>query len=148
MTATGHALIGTLIAGKFNDPYLALPIAFASHFVCDLIPHWDSGTHFHKKTSESVFTEAVFDVLTGFVLSFTLFKFFLGQDNYVLLFATIISAQALDWISVPFVIFKIKIKPIDYIIKIQEIINMRLDKPWGIVTQIITIVFLYLLLYR
>jgi len=33
MTATGHALIGTVIAAKVGNPALAIPIALASIFV-------------------------------------------------------------------------------------------------------------------
>jgi hypothetical protein len=42
MMATNHALTGTLIALAVGIPAIALPAAFASHFVCDAIPHFDS----------------------------------------------------------------------------------------------------------
>jgi len=31
MTATGHAIIGTVIAAKIGNPYLAIPLAIVSH---------------------------------------------------------------------------------------------------------------------
>lgn len=42
MTAPNHALTGALIGLSVSNPLLALPLAFASHFVCDAIPHYDS----------------------------------------------------------------------------------------------------------
>jgi hypothetical protein len=42
MTATNHALTGTLIGLLIDKPYLALPLAFLSHFICDAIPHYGS----------------------------------------------------------------------------------------------------------
>jgi hypothetical protein len=41
MTAANHALTGTFIGLSLGNPWLALPLAFASHFVCDAIPHFD-----------------------------------------------------------------------------------------------------------
>jgi hypothetical protein len=36
MTATGHALIGTVIAAKIGNYALAIPIALGSHFLADV----------------------------------------------------------------------------------------------------------------
>ena len=57
MTATTHALIGTIIAAKIGNPALAIPIAIASHIAADAIPHWDTATNRKKKTfkKENVF---------------------------------------------------------------------------------------------
>lgn len=41
MTATNHAITGAVIGLLVQDPYVALPAAFVSHFVCDAIPHFD-----------------------------------------------------------------------------------------------------------
>jgi hypothetical protein len=43
MTAPNHALTGALIGLTVSNPVLAMPLAFASHFVCDAIPHYDLG---------------------------------------------------------------------------------------------------------
>jgi hypothetical protein len=40
MTATNHALTGTIIGLLIDKPELALPIAFLSHFVLDALPHY------------------------------------------------------------------------------------------------------------
>lgn len=39
MRAVNHGLTGAAIAVTIRQPLLALPLAFVSHFVCDLIPH-------------------------------------------------------------------------------------------------------------
>jgi|GEM_PF-136105 len=41
MTAPNHALTGAVIGLSVANPWLALPMAFLSHFVCDAIPHFD-----------------------------------------------------------------------------------------------------------
>ncbi|MFA5003932.1 MAG: hypothetical protein WC498_01485 [Candidatus Saccharimonadales bacterium] len=40
MTATNHALTGALIGLTIGNPAIAIPLAFASHFVLDAIPHY------------------------------------------------------------------------------------------------------------
>lgn len=40
MTGTNHALTGALIATAVGNPIAAVPLAFASHFVLDAVPHY------------------------------------------------------------------------------------------------------------
>ena len=63
MTATAHALIGASLAVKITNPYIGLPLAIASHFVADMIPHWDAGTNHKKKSLMRLRAEAALDVL-------------------------------------------------------------------------------------
>lgn len=40
MTSTNHVMTGAVIASAVRQPALAIPLAFASHFVLDAIPHF------------------------------------------------------------------------------------------------------------
>lgn len=40
MTATNHVLTGAVIGTVVGSPALAVPLAFASHFVLDALPHF------------------------------------------------------------------------------------------------------------
>ncbi len=42
MTATNHALTGSIIGLAVGQPLIALPAAFLSHFICDALPHYGS----------------------------------------------------------------------------------------------------------
>lgn len=42
MTATNHALTGAIIGLATGNPWLAIPVAFASHYVLDALPHYAS----------------------------------------------------------------------------------------------------------
>lgn len=42
MTAVNHALTGAAIGLISGQPAIALPLALASHFICDAIPHFGS----------------------------------------------------------------------------------------------------------
>lgn len=50
MTATNHALTGAVIGLVVGQPLVAVPAAFASHFVCDALPHFD----FNMDTPDSI----------------------------------------------------------------------------------------------
>ena len=49
MTATNHALTGAAIATLVRQPYLAIPLAFASHFFCDSLPHFGLNMKFGSR---------------------------------------------------------------------------------------------------
>jgi hypothetical protein len=55
MTATNHALTGALIATAIDKPLLAVPIAFASHFVLDALPHFGVSKNLKTRNSSSLF---------------------------------------------------------------------------------------------
>lgn len=40
MTATNHAITGATIGLLITAPVVVIPLAIASHFVCDIIPHF------------------------------------------------------------------------------------------------------------
>ena len=40
MTATNHALTGALVGLAIVNPVVAVPLAFLSHYVLDMIPHY------------------------------------------------------------------------------------------------------------
>ncbi len=72
MLETPHVAVGVAIASKFPNPWIAIPLSFASHFVLDKIPHWNPHlyTETQKKGKPSVKSTkiAVFDIATAFIL--------------------------------------------------------------------------------
>lgn len=151
MTATGHALVATLIVAKIHNPYISLPLAFVSHFVCDMIPHWDTGTHHREKTKKALFYESGLDVFISIVSSYFLYHNILGQGDYVVLYSAVFLSQLPDWVTAPYLILNWK-SPLVFwskqMYRLQHAMNRRLDKPWGIVTQVVTVILLYIVLFR
>ena len=41
MTGLNHAATGALVAAAIDKPLIALPAALLSHFVADVVPHWN-----------------------------------------------------------------------------------------------------------
>lgn len=48
MLETPHVAVGVAIASKIPNPFIAIPLAFASHFVLDKVPHWNP--HLYTET--------------------------------------------------------------------------------------------------
>lgn len=141
MTATAHALVGAVIAAKVVNPFLACPAALGSHFLMDLIPHWDMGTGWEKKKKAKFFLEAVFDVLLGTILVWLVFG---AKVNPVHLWLTVFFAQLPDWISAPYLFLKLKIFPSFQVYKVQSILNSKAGLAYGLATQVVLIVPLVL----
>jgi hypothetical protein len=135
MTATGHAIIGTVIAAKVGNPALAIPIAFASHFLADALPHWDTGTNRHKKSTTRFFMESFADVSIGFILSWAIITLLFPTTNLFYAFLIIIVSELPDWLTAPYLFFDLKIQPFLSIYKLQKKFDTELDLPWGFINQ-------------
>jgi hypothetical protein len=42
--------VGIAIASKFPNPWVAIPLSFASHFILDKVPHWNP--HLYTETQK------------------------------------------------------------------------------------------------
>jgi len=140
MTATGHAVIGTVIAAKIGNPALAIPIAIASHIAADYFPHWDPATNAAQKGIKRVFREGMFDVALGFVISYLIITFLFPTTNLLYAFAIIIAAQSFDWLMAPYYFFGVK--QFKWAYKIGKATNRELKEPWGIINQVIILALL------
>ncbi len=143
MTATGHALIGTVIAAKIGNPALSIPIALTSHVIADIIPHWDTATNRKKKTFKKLFIHSFIDVILGFILSYLLIVSFFPKTNLPYAFFMIIVSQFFDWTTAPYYFFKIKAFKWAY--SLQKLFDNNLDLPWGLATQIVFVALLVIL---
>jgi hypothetical protein len=62
MIALNHALTGAVIGLAVQQPVVALPVALASHFVCDVIPHYGrTGAENEQLQSKSFNRQLVLD---------------------------------------------------------------------------------------
>ena len=145
MTATAHAVIGTVIAAKIGNPYLAVPIALLSHIAADMIPHWDTATNIDKKGRKRVIIETFFDVLIGFLLSYVLIVFIFPTTVLSYAVLIILASQSFDWLMAPYYFFKIDLPPFNWAYHFQKKFDNELDAPWGIINQIAVLILLVVL---
>ncbi len=70
MTATNHALTGAIIGLSLSNPYLAIPLAFASHFALDALPHFTfRGSIKEVLRSKKFLISLIIDVVLCFTLA-------------------------------------------------------------------------------
>lgn len=143
MTATSHAVIGTVIAAKVGNPALAVPLALASHILADFFPHWDTGTNGTKNDRKKVFVKTFFDVIIGFILSYLMIQFLFPKTDLLYAFSIIMVSQSLDWITAPYYFFNIK--SFKWVYDFQKSFDNRLGMPWGIINQVIALTFIIIL---
>lgn len=145
MTATGHAIIGTVIAAKIGNPMFAFPLAILSHLAADAFPHWDTGTNMKKHSWKKFVIGSFIDLGISLTLPFYLFSYLFPQTNLLYGYSLVIAAQAFDWATAPYVFLKWKFPPLDLPYRIQKIFDNRLDRPWGIIGQVGILIFLVIM---
>lgn len=143
MTATAHALIGGVIAAAVPDPRLGITLAAISHPIVDMIPHWDFGWGWKKKSKALLFFQASFDLILGVVLTFLIFGH--SVNNFYLLMMIFIS-ESWDILQAPYWLFGWKFFPFSTFYNVQHEINGKAKLPWGILTQAATVTGLVLAL--
>lgn len=73
-----HTVVGATIASKIPNPIIAIPAAFLSHFLLDIIPHWNPHLYTEKKqfgrpTAKStriVVIDIILSLAAGFFIAY------------------------------------------------------------------------------
>lgn len=145
MTATAHALVGGAIAASIPNPAIGLPLAAISHPLIDMIPHWDFGWGWRKKSKITLFLQAIFDLSIGFVLAYFLF----GQNMTFWYFAAaVFVSEVWDMLEAPYWFFGWRFPPFSWIYNIQSRMQGKTQTVgMGILTQVGTVAAISLFLH-
>jgi hypothetical protein len=147
MTATAHALVGGALAASVNNPTAGILISAASHPLLDMIPHWDFGWGWRKKTKRLLFLEGVFDLSLGILLSYLLFGQFV--HNFWYFAACIFAAEVWDLLEIPYWFLSWKFPPFSTIYNFQYKVQGKTKTMFGgILTQVATVTGIIILLQR
>lgn len=156
MTATAHALVAGAILQASGDAASASLISIASHYIMDSVPHWDFGTNWRLRPKTTTGTLAIVDTVVGFTLAYMLFA---GKNGVVPV--TMVTAASLlpDWLETPWYIFfahQKKHAPAAHagilehlafrLYKIPNAFHAKAPFPLGLITQIATVAFFWILL--
>lgn len=69
MLETPHVIIGATIAAKIANPLISLPLAFLSHLVLDLVPHWNPELHGEMRKYGKTSSRSNLIILADVILS-------------------------------------------------------------------------------
>lgn len=145
MLETPHVIVGAVIASKITNPILSLPLAFGSHFLLDMAPHWNPHLNTEIKTYGKITSNTkafvAVDAVLSIVSAFTIASTALPSTTmafYVLLggFLGILP----DVVEGPYFFLNMKSKAIERWLKFQKSIQFDVPPLPGIATQVITII--------
>lgn len=131
MTETAHLVLGAAIASHIPNPILASTFAITSHFILDMVPHWDTGTNWRKRSMKKTFLYTGIDLGLGIAISLALFA---KTTPIPYLFFIMFLSTLPDWLEAPY-FFGFKFPPFTFIYKFQHILHRKKQLPWGIITQ-------------
>lgn len=127
MLELAHALTGAAVASKVQNPWFSLPLAFLSHFLVDLLPHWNPSLKMTKK-KEGLFylpaktvTLILIDCLIGLFLSlFLVFRALPDFNQALVIAAGAFLAILPDLAEAPYLFFGQKNQLIDRLLRFQQ----------------------------
>jgi hypothetical protein len=158
MTSTAHALVAGAIVAAVPNPELSLPLAFASHFIMDAVPHWDFGTNWRTRSKSATGAIAIADTILGFTVAYFAFG---GKVPLPIFLCGIALGNLPDWLEAPYYIFFARNRSktngvskragfwetLTYrIYKTENVFHNKAGYPLGVITQIATVAFFLLLL--
>lgn len=99
MTGINHIVTGGIIGALLPQPLLAIPLAFLSHFVLDMLPHWGDHPNDHLRTTSSIHRMILVDTVLG--VTFFLALLIWQPLNWPVIFFSGAMAQVPDLVWLP-----------------------------------------------
>ncbi|NIT03722.1 hypothetical protein GTO10_02200 [Candidatus Saccharibacteria bacterium] len=153
MLLTPHVAAGMAIGAAIPDPKIAVPLAFASHFVLDAVPHWDEvGLGLlekrFKRISRSAFKAVLFDFLVA--LSLALFLIYFAMPDFgvaVTLGACFVASILPDIYYLPLAFFGKRWGTVMWVVRMQNKLQTaaKAPKAFGLLTQGVLVVICLLI---
>ena len=140
-----HTIVGAAIAAKIGNPLLALPLALASHFVMDMVPHWNP--HLNKeiakygKVTTLTTWVIIIDVVLSLIAGITIGSKFLPDTNrFLLVMACCFLAVLPDVAEAPHFFLGQKWRPIKKLVEFQSKIQFNVPFLPGVASQALVII--------
>lgn len=143
MTATAHMLVGGAIAVSVHNPTLGISLSLLSHPILDLIPHWDVGWGWRNKSRLKFIAQAFLDCLIGLILTVLIFGPLVDLKYLIL---CIFASLFVDVLEAPYLFLGWKFPPFSYFYQIQSNMQGKARLPWGVVTQVASVVIVLAIL--
>lgn len=145
MLETPHVVVGAAIATKIPNPFISIPLAFASHFVLEKVPHWNPHLNTEKKKYGKVTAKSTKIVIADVTLSLLLGGFIAYQvmpntAHAATILASSFAAALPDIIEGPYFFFDMKSKFIEKWIAFQKSLQVDTDIVPGLLTQVATVI--------
>ena len=142
---TPHVIVGAAIATKVVHPALAIPLAFASHFVLEKVPHWNPHLNTEtekfgaptKRSTTIVVIDATLALVSG---SYIAYRALPNTALAITILACCFFSVLPDLIEGPYFFLKIRNEAVKRWIKFQKSLQVDTEVVPGLLTQAVTIV--------
>lgn len=132
MLETPHALVGAVLVMYAPNPLLGLVLAFFSHFVVDMLPHWN----WRPDTRPLSLLGIVLDLILAEILVFYLFS---QNGNNWLIPLGAFAAILPDLLEVPMIFLGVNHTLLKKLCDFQESLQSRAAFIPGIVSQLLLV---------
>ena len=145
MLETPHVAVGAAIASKIPNPLISIPLAFASHFALELVPHWNPHLNtelkkYGKITKRSTKIVAIDVVVSMAVGSFIAYRALPNSAHAASILVASFASVLPDVIEGPYFFLKIRSKAINKWVAFQKSVQNDTNIFFGLATQGITII--------
>jgi hypothetical protein len=139
---TPHVAVGAAIATKVTNPVLSLPLAFASHFILEKVPHWNPHLNSEKKqygkvtpnSTKIVVIDSTLALSSGLYIAMAYGQS--PQHSLIIIAASFLSVLP-DVIEAPYLFLNVKSKFIQRWMALQKSLQENAALVPGLLTQIL-----------
>ena len=144
MLETPHVAIGAAIATKIPNPFIAIPLAFASHFVLEAVPHWNPHIFFETKkygrpTNKSVVIIVIDATVALGLGSFIAWRALPNTGHAITILAASLASVLPDLVEAPYFFLNWKNKLLKSWLNFHKSLQVDTIPFWGFLTQILVI---------
>ncbi len=133
MTGTNHVITGALIGAVVSSPIVAVPLAIASHFMLDALPHY--GDRMVAKHSRGFHIFIIVDTVV--TVGFLLFVLLTKPDHWPWMLVGGLMAMSPDLMWLPNYLRDVQNKAIKSYNKLMHWHeNIQFERKWGIAVEI------------
>ncbi|MGB9693572.1 MAG: hypothetical protein ACPLYF_01875 [Fervidobacterium sp.] len=141
---TPHVAVGAAIATKIANPLISLPLAFASHFLLEKVPHWNPHLNTEKnnlgKVTKASTTIVIIDATSALILGLWIASSKARNfQEFAIIIAACFFSVLPDLVEAPYFFLNIKSTLIEKWIKFQKSLQVDTSVVPGLITQITTI---------
>lgn len=146
-----HTVIGGTISALIPNPFIGLPLSLISHFLADLVPHWNPHIsqemkqyhHLLPQTKKLIIIDAFISLFVGLAIAFLFTSDFYRR---IIIIGGCFLGVLPDFFESPYFFLGIKNRYLEMLMKFQKKLQFNWPLPWGLVPQsVITILCLWLL---
>ncbi len=137
-----HALVGIAIASRIPNPVIAIPLAIGSHFILDMLPHWNP--HFFtetqkygkplKKSTDFATVEIIIAGIVSLAISLTQYP---DIGRMIFFYTAALAGMSPDLVKIPFFFLKKQTGLLKKYVLLERSIQNDANPPLGIITQVI-----------